>query len=344
MSTRSCNAIFALLTQHYENVGITIIDKISDLEKLVIAKPDLAFMGMKFLPKHPAKGRHDPDKIWISAYLDAHNIRYTGSDRQANELEENKHLAKQCALNAGLATSQFFIANQNVTITNRDIIINFPLFVKPTDLGAGQGVDEGSVVTNIAELRLKIKSITSRFHTDSLVESYLPGREFSVAILKDEFSDKLSVMPIEIIVDKNEQGDRIRGSKVKAADTESITLIKDLFDKTAVCKLALAIYYALGARDYGRIDIRMDKNGIPQFLEANLTPSLIDNWGSFPKACAMNAGMDYATILLRIVRLGLAHNKIAHKILFKSSLSNIDNNVSYENTLTQEDTKLSVIS
>jgi hypothetical protein len=49
---------------------------------------------------------------------------------------------------------------------------------------------------------------------------------------------------------------------------------------------------------------------VPNFLEANLIPSLIKDYGNFPKACAINIGMGYEQMLLAIVQLGLLRAKI----------------------------------
>ena len=84
--------------------------------------------------------------------------------------------------------------------------------------------------------------------------------------------------------------------------------VNDTRLRSEVCQLALDSFSALGGRDYGRIDIRLNRNGEPQFLEANLIPSIIDGYGSFPKACQINLGLDYESMVLQIVRLGLAHH------------------------------------
>src|SRR6185503_701270 len=96
----------------------------------------------------------------------------------------------------------------------------FPLFIKPTDLGGGEGIDSSSVVHNFDELKLRVQSIAADLHSDSLVEEYLPGREFSVAILKSQHSTEFSVMPIELIAPADNRGQRILSREVKAADTE----------------------------------------------------------------------------------------------------------------------------
>ncbi len=59
------------------------------------------------------------------------------------------------------------------------------------------------------------------------------------------------------------------------------------------------------------IDIRLDKVGTPQFLEANLIPSLINGYGNFPKSCLLNSGLDYEEIILAITALGMSHSALA---------------------------------
>jgi D-alanine-D-alanine ligase len=81
--------------------------------------------------------------------------------------------------------------------------------------------------------------------------------------------------------------------------------------KTSISTFALDIFRALGARDYGRIDIRLDGSGIPNFLEANLIPSLITEYGSFPKAYKINQGVDYKEMINNIALLGLSRAKTA---------------------------------
>ena len=304
MSQKSCDGIQAALSKYYTRVGVTTVDNIADLETLAALKPDLVFIGMKFVPINPTLGSNDPNGIWLTTYLDEQGIAYTGSSRIAHQLELNKPLAKQCVIDAGLNTSQYFEVKQNQPhIENTSV--EFPLFVKPTNRGGGLGIDSSSVVYNHSELKAKIAAIASNFQSDSLVESYLPGREFSVAILKDELSNEFSVMPLELIAPEDGNGVRILSEQVKTNDTESFAEVTDEIIRLKINRLALDVFHALSARDYGRIDIRMDAHGVPQFLEANLTPSLIKDYGNFPKACKLNINLDFEPMLLTIVRLAL---------------------------------------
>jgi D-alanine-D-alanine ligase len=96
--------------------------------------------------------------------------------------------------------------------------------------------------------------------------------------------------------------------RVKNANIEQVRAVDDANVRIAVCKLARDAFEALGARDYGRIDIRMDGDGVPHFLEANLYPSLAGGYGSFPKAYELNARLEYKQMILSIAELGIARS------------------------------------
>jgi D-alanine-D-alanine ligase len=305
MSRTSCDAISAVLAKNFENVGVTVVDNLLDLEALVNRAPDLVFLGMKFIPKDFATGLVEDNKIWLSEYLAEHGIACTGSAQMAYELERDKPLAKQRVLDAGLSTSPFCVIKCDQLLDIGDLHLTFPLFVKPTNRGGGSGIDSGSVVYNIEELNARVRSIATELQADSLVEEYLPGREFSVAILKEEHSTEFLVMPIELVAPPDKAGVRMLSSKVKSSNTEQVLAVTDESMRAKVVRLALEVFCALGARDYGRIDVRLDAFGIPNFLEANLIPSLISGYGSFPKACVLNIGLEFESMIMRIARLGL---------------------------------------
>jgi D-alanine-D-alanine ligase len=267
---------------------------------------------MKAIPIIEGEDPRISDAIWITQYLDENNIRYTGSNESAHKLECDKSLAKEKVLNSGLKTSEYFVIPQNESVFEYQNTIEFPLFVKPLDRGGGLGVDEQSVVHDYEQLNDKINQISTDYGSDSLVEKYLPGREFTVAVIRDSKSNKLITMPIEQLPIKNINGDAIIGQAMKESDTEtavSLVIIGDI--KRRVEKLALDVFTVLGARDYGRIDMRLDEKDMPVFLEANLIPSLIEGSGNFPKACVMNRRINYEDMILRIVNLAFKREETA---------------------------------
>ena len=306
MGLGSSEMIKDVLEKHYRYVGVTTVNNPQDLEVLVDSKPDLVFLGLKKVPTNKS-GLGFSEIVWMSEYLESKGISYTGSNSTAIALDFNKSDAKQVVKRAGLKTSLYFRAKQSEYLVGDVLPLDFPLFIKPPNTGGGKGIDADSVARNFDDFERKVQSINQRFSSDSLVEEYLTGREFSVAILETELG-KIIAMPIELITEKNSQGDRILGQKIKSDDTEHSIAIVDLLIKKKVIDLAINVFKALGARDYGRIDIRLDKNGVPNFLEANLIPGIASHsfTSYFNRACIINESMDYETMLLKIVALGIS--------------------------------------
>lgn len=306
MGPKPRESVRKVLAKYYTSVEITIINDLADLEALVARQPDLVFLGMKMVWADQEPGIGDPEKIWLGEYFDEHGITYTGSNHRAHELEVDKVLAKRRVLDTGLKTSAFYVVDKENVAEVVDSPIGYPVFIKPTNRGGGQGVDSQSIAHSFAQLNAKVRSLATDLQADSLIEQYLPGREFSVAILKDEATAEMTVMPIELIAPEDEHGARVLTAAVKHADTERSVAVADTVVKDKVSDLAIKVFHALGARDYGRIDIRLDEFGVPHFLEANLMPSLKQSDGNyFPKACVLNLDLDYEQMILSITRLAL---------------------------------------
>lgn len=308
MSQSSCDAIFTVLSENFTKVETQSVVDLSDLNVLVSKKPDLVFLGTKFIAKDADYEAEYSNIIWLSEFLDTQGIAYTGSNKKAHELEHNKPLAKSRILKYGLITSAFQVIKVGCKLTSSDVYLDFPLFVKPTNRGGGLGINEGSIINTYEQLTKQVDFIHYSFKSDVLVEKYLSGREFSVAILKQESSDDYLAMPIELIAPPDQNGSRVLSMQIKSADAEEDLLVNDETTKSLLSASALDFFKALGGRDYGRIDIRFDHNNTPHFLEANLIPSLISDYGSFPKACLKNISLSYEDMLMSIVNLGLKHS------------------------------------
>jgi D-alanine-D-alanine ligase len=302
MAEDSQQTMLAVLGKQYTKVGITLVDNQADLEGLVAKKPDLVVLGMKLVLLDPSKSYDDSPKVWLSNYLKQHQIAFTGSDTDALMLEFNKHEAKQKVINAGLQSSAYFVST--ILSPTFKHTLRFPLFVKPTNRGDSKGIDEKSVVYSDIELASKITSIHKDYSSDALVEEYLPGREFSVAVLRMPSSEVLHAMPIEIKAPADKQGNCFLSEAVKEADSEKVMAVTDPTLKAALNALAVGVFEALGSRDYGRIDMRLDSLGVPQFIEANLMPGLSDH-GYLSRCFYLNNQVGYSEMISAIVELAL---------------------------------------
>ena len=300
LSIESALAIVKSLSRQHENVSLTTINTTNDLDALIERKPDLVFIGMAYI----TDSVESTQKVWLSEKLEQAGIPFTGSPRSAHELGINKDRAKQRVSDRGLATANFCVVNTDQSYSQHKGL-EFPLFVKPVNGGGGQGVDEYSIVRTLKQLNDKISSLRAEHDADVIIENYLEGREFSVAVIKDKVFGKLIAMPLELIAPKDINGERMLGHEIKSSNHERAIAVTDPNERSMITKFALDVFHALGARDYGRIDIRCDGEGVPYFLEANLIPSLIEGYGSFPKAYKLNRDVEYDEMIKTIVSLGM---------------------------------------
>jgi D-alanine-D-alanine ligase len=303
MSESSRLAMQESLAKSYKTVGITIVDNQSDLEALIQKNPDIVFLGMSNIPRKATAAKSSPC-IWLADALNKNDILYTGSTADAMMLEDDKLKAKKVIKKAGLSTAPFFMAYTGQFTSESQLVLPFPLFIKPPKLGAGIGIDKLSVARDYRQYKSKIAKLDKEFDSESLVEEYLTGREFTVAILKNTHDDGYKVMPLELHAPVNSNGDAIIDFETKISDTETYSKIDDESIKTSISSLALECFKTLGAKDYGRIDIRCNESGTPYFLEANLIPSTVEGYGNFHNACNLVANLSYDDMLLQIVQLG----------------------------------------
>ena len=291
------NKILKILSQRYSEVVITKIQHKKDLDRLLKRKPDLVFSGVKYF-------NFNNEKVWLNDCLEACGIRYIASSRAALDNESDKNKAKKLIVKANIKTADFFVATPDEHEHSSSIPIPFPLFIKPVKGGDSRGIDSNSVAYNFASFKKKVLEIKTKHNLSSLVETYLPGKEYSVGIFQDSIKGTLRAMPIQIIVKKNTNGHRILDFNVKKDDEEKVIAVTDTKIFKKISKLAKEAFKALGGKSLGRIDIKMNERGVPHFMEANLMPGL--RKGYFYRSCLLNLDMNYDDMILNIANTGLS--------------------------------------
>ena len=144
----------------------------------------------------------------------------------------------------------------------------FPLFLKPIAEGSGKGVNERSRVNTQNELRATAADLIAHFRQPVLVETYLPGREFTVGITgTGADACPLGVMEIKPTA-KGTQSGYSYENKEHWEDRVTLHLVDDTEARQAA-DVALSAWRALRCRDGGRVDVRSDGAARPQFLEVN---------------------------------------------------------------------------
>ena len=291
-SFKACNSVLAALRKNGQghSVRLNTCSSKEDLENIVSRNPELVILAVKYIPV-----KHGND-IWLSDYFSKHNIDFAGSSRDVLKFDSNKVLAKTHLSNKGIKTAKYFVAIPGQYENENELPISFPLFLKPLDAANGNGIDDLSLVTNFTEYETKIASLYESFNQPVLIEEYLEGREYTVAVIKTH-DEKLIVSAVEVIPPTSTNGLRILGSKAKIDDSEKLVKIENTDIEKRVTTLAIEAFNDMGVRDFGRIDIKTDKNGECFFMEANLVPGMTYGSSYFPEACSIAHEFTYAKVI-----------------------------------------------
>jgi len=296
---KACESILNSIKSIGHIVDITICKTMNDLEKVKQRKPDLVLLAVKYLEIE------DGENIYLSKYFEENRINFSGSFRESIKFDSDKVLAKSHLRSKGVNTANYFTAIPGEYKRVHDLPIRFPLFLKPIDAANGNGIDDLSFVNSFDEFETKVASLYERFAMPILAEEYLDGQEFTTAIIKT-IDGELLVAALEVIPIESKHGLRTLGEKAKQDDMEKLRKIEDPKLKERIIKLAIDVFIDLDIRDFGRIDIKTNKNGICFFMEANLVPGMTYGSSYFPKAFEIEHSLDYDGVIKLIVDEGIS--------------------------------------
>jgi D-alanine-D-alanine ligase len=287
--------------------------------RLMDAKPDFVFNIAEGLYGVNREG-HVPS---ICEFL---GIPYHASDPLSLALTLHKGRAKEIMAYYGVPTAPFVIANTRADA--RNVQLPFPLFAKPALEGSGKGITEKSLCSNRAKLLQVVGELLDTYQEPVLIETWLPGQEFTVAVLGNGrearclpiVGMKWDALPLGATP--------IYGYEAKWLwDTPDHPL--DLFECPAripkdlardIRSAVLGAYKILGCRDWCRVDVRCDAAGRPMVVELNPLPGILPNPqdnSCFPKA-ARAAGMSYDELIQAVA--DVAWRRISGRSLVKESL------------------------
>ncbi len=203
----------------------------------------------------------------VPALLDAYEIPYVFSDALTMAMTLDKSIAKHVVRGHGIATADFAVIETPADIAK--VNLPFPLFLKPAAEGSGKGVNAKSKVDDARALAAVARDLLRKFRQPVLVETFLPGREFTVGITGT--GDDARVLGASEI--RQLAGYVGHGYGLENKETgweERVEIVGAPSEEAAQAgEVALAAWRALRCRDGGRIDIRCDASGVPHFIEVN---------------------------------------------------------------------------
>ena len=282
---------------------VTLIEANGDAyTKLKELKPDIVFNFAEGLVGVNRESH-------IPALLEMLQIPYSGSDPLTLGICLDKSRAKEILSYHKIPNAQFLVAYRMEDIEN--INFDFPLIVKPISEGSSKGIFSSSLVKNKKELEAEVRRIIFSYNQPSLIEEFLPGREFTVAVLgNDDEAEVLPIIeiryedfPVDVIPLYSYEAKWILDTKENSFDVFECPAKLDNEIEQKIKDTVLKTYRVLRCKDWSRIDVRLDKNGVPKIIEINPLPGIMpdpNENSSFPKA-ARAAGITYEQMIQTVL-------------------------------------------
>ena len=236
----------------------------------------------------------------VPALLEAYDIPCTFGDPVTMTVCLHKGLTKTLVEKCGMPTPQFAVVESMADLAKIDL--PFPLFAKPIAEGTGKGVSPASCISSTAELSEVCETLLANFRQPVLVETYLSGREFTVGIVGTG-DDARVLGTLEIVLLSNaEPGAYSYINKERCEELVRYDLVRSDNDPEVAEaeRIALISWRELNGRDAGRIDLRSDGSGRPNFIEANPLAGLHPEHSDLPMI-ATKVGMSYQELIRQIV-------------------------------------------
>ena len=220
----------------------------------------------------------------------------------------NKQRAKDILRAHDINTPKALVIDSCRNISTKSFTLKFPVILKLLTEDASIGISEYSVVKNFKELKDHVDFLASTYKQNIIAEEYIDGRELNVAILGNtvlpiseiEFEGLPDGLPKIVTYDGKWIADSVYYENTKPKCPTDL----DARTKKRIETIALQAFNALGCRDYARVDIRLDENGIPFVIEINPNPDISSDSG-FTRAAAAD-GMSHSELLFRITNFALS--------------------------------------
>ncbi len=293
-----------VITSAIEACGFKV-KKIGNVSSL-LEKIETLDVDIVFNISEGISGRNRESQVPI--LLEMADIPFVGADALTLSLTLDKIMANKIFIAEGIPTPKFFEIKTPESIRNTNHF-KFPLIVKPRFEGSSKGLSEDSRVENTQDLEKQVEYIIGTYKQPALIEEFISGQEFTVAIVGNDPPEAMPIVQIKIdgrlkLNDKFYTFARIQSDRLEYICPARIN--NDLKEK--ISGLALKTYMAVECRDFGRVDFRVDNDGNPYVLEINPLPSLSTE--DVFMIVAKEIGISYEEIIGKILNSALKRNNL----------------------------------
>ncbi len=250
---------------------------------------------------------------FLPALLEEWKIPHLGSSAEVIAIGLDKARTKELLNKHNIPTPAYFVARRDGTdITQRANRMGYPLIVKPIREGGHIGIREDSIVYDDASLIRIVNRIFDVHDQPALVEAFITGkgmREFSVGIIDGKVR---LYTPIEIDFKSMDLDQDILSYEAAQKDLERTKLLQDEKIRDEIIHLSKRTFDAVGARDYSRVDLRMDHNRC-YVIEINIMPGL-GSHSFLPEAAKNIHTLTYEQLILKLTESSMRRQKNGRKM------------------------------
>ncbi|MGE0142809.1 MAG: D-alanine--D-alanine ligase [Planctomycetota bacterium] len=240
----------------------------------------------------------------VPCLLEAHAIPFVFSDPLVCALTLHKAMCKRVVRDLGLPTPRFAVVDSVSQL--RDLDLRYPLFAKPLAEGTSKGVDRNSKIVDADALAQVTARLLNRFGQSVLIEEFLPGREVTVGIVGTGAAAR-AVAVLEVVLLAGADAEvYTQRNKDECESLVQYRLADGEFAREAE-SLALAVWRGIGARDGGRVDLRVDARGVLSVIEVNPLPGMHPTHSDLPIMATL-AGMSFDALIGAILDSALTRS------------------------------------
>jgi D-alanine-D-alanine ligase len=246
----------------------------------------------------------------VPLLLELLGVPFTGSPPEVLSFALRKDRVKQRLEAAGIPTP----AGRVLERPDDPCDLGFPLIVKPVREDGSVGISHGSVVRDATELSRAVHAVVSTLRQPCLVEQFIDGREFNVALLGHPTPRVLPLSEIDF-AGLPHDAPRIVSYEAKWSsgsvdDLGTVPMLHPTLQNGVAARVrraAAEAFRAVGVRDYGRVDVRLASNGVPYVIDVNPNCDLSPNAGMSRAAAAV--GIEYGAFVGLLVRYALRRRR-----------------------------------
>jgi D-alanine-D-alanine ligase len=276
--------------------------------RLRTERPDIVF--------NIAEGLYGPNReAHVPAICEFYGVPYSGSDPFTLSLCLHKARTKDVLRAHGVPTAPFALIESEsdlVSLVASDSPLlrptpDAPIFLKPVQEGSSKGITERNLVRSLTELEATARFLLTTYDQPVIAEAFLPGAEFTCGVLGNGRTARVlplvgmnfGSLPAGALPIYGYEAKWVWDRPDEPLDMFECPARVDLRLQHAIEDVVLRAYRLLGCRDWSRVDVRLDEQGVPNIVEVNPLPGILptpaDN-SCLPKA-ARAAGMSYDALI-----------------------------------------------